>query len=85
MSRRSHMTSRCMTPMRKGLLGVERLNQILQEYLNPPDPSTRQKKRYGGIIFRMGDKVMQTKNNYQMEWEVRNRYGIPIDKGTGRI
>ena len=71
-----------MTPMRKGALGVERLNQILQNYLNPPDPSKKEKES-GGIIYRTGDKVMQIKNNYQMEWEIRSKYGIPTDKGAG--
>ncbi|MCB7319133.1 SF1B family DNA helicase RecD2 [Lacrimispora sp. 210928-DFI.3.58] len=71
-----------MTPMRKGALGVERLNQILQQYLNPPDKSKKEKEA-GGITYRVGDKVMQVKNNYQMEWEVRNKYGIPTDKGSG--
>lgn len=71
-----------MTPMRKGALGVERLNTILQEYLNPPAPG-KEEKESGGTIFRLGDKVMQIKNNYQIEWEVRNRYGIPVDKGEG--
>ena len=71
-----------MTPMRKGALGVERLNQILQNYLNPPDPSKKEKEA-GGIIYRTGDKVMQIKNNYQMEWEIRSKYGIPTDKGAG--
>ena len=71
-----------MTPMRKGPLGVERLNQILQEYLNPPEKS-KPETEAGGIIYRLGDKVMQIKNNYQMEWEIRNKYGIPVDKGAG--
>ena len=71
-----------MTPMRKGALGVERLNTILQEYLNPPDKSKLEKES-GGVTFRVGDKVMQIKNKYNIEWEVRNKYGIPVDKGTG--
>lgn len=71
-----------MTPMRKGALGVERLNQILQSYLNPPDKK-KEEKEAGGTIYRIGDKVMQIKNNYQIEWEIRNKYGIPVDKGTG--
>ena len=71
-----------LSPMRKGLLGVERLNPILQQYLNPP--STNKKEReYGEGLFREGDKVMQIKNNYQLEWEIRSKYGIPIDKGLG--
>ena len=71
-----------MTPMRKGALGVEQLNKILQERFNPPAP-TKQEKESGGTIFRVGDKVMQIKNNYQIEWETRNRYGIPLEQGTG--
>ena len=71
-----------MTPMRKGALGVEALNKQLQEKFNPPAPN-KQEKESGGTIFRVGDKVMQIKNNYQIEWEIRNRYGIPVDKGEG--
>ena len=71
-----------LTPMRKGLLGVGRLNQILQRYLNPPEPSKKEKE-YGQGLFREGDKVMQIRNNYQLEWEIRGRYGIPVDKGVG--
>lgn len=71
-----------MTPMRKGALGVERLNSILQEYLNPKSPAKAERES-GGVIYRVGDKVMQIKNNYQIEWEIRNRYGIPVDGGTG--
>ena len=71
-----------LTPMRKGLLGVERLNKILQEYLNPPD-RTKTEQEQNGVLFREGDKVMQVKNNYQLEWEIRGRYGIPMEKGLG--
>ncbi len=71
-----------MTPMRKGALGVEQLNKILQEKFNPPAPN-KQEKESGGTIFRVGDKVMQIKNNYQIEWETRSRYGIPLERGTG--
>ena len=71
-----------LTPMRKGMLGVERLNGILQQFLNPPDENKAEKELPQGI-FREGDKVMQIKNNYQMEWEVRSRYGIPVEKGAG--
>lgn len=76
------MDIQVLTPMRKGALGVETLNRILQEYLNPPSDK---KKEYQGAdtLFREGDKVMQTKNNYQLEWEVLSRYSIPIDKGVG--
>ena len=71
-----------LTPMRKGNLGVETLNGILQRYLNPPSDN---KKEYmsGDVLLREHDKVMQVKNNYQLEWEVVSKYGIPIDKGTG--
>jgi len=71
-----------MTPMRKGALGVDRLNTILQDFLNPPSPD-KPEKEAAGTLFRLGDKVMQIKNNYQIEWRLCNRYGIPIDKGTG--
>ena len=71
-----------LTPMRKGLLGVERLNGILQKYLNPP-MSGKAEKEYGDTLFREGDKVMQTRNNYQLEWEIRTKYGLSVDKGTG--
>lgn len=71
-----------LTPMRKGLLGVERLNQILQMYLNPAGPDKKEKE-IGERIFREGDKVMQIRNNYQMEWEVRGKYGIPVEEGVG--
>lgn len=71
-----------LTPMRKGLLGVERLNGILQQYLNPKDKH-KAEKEVGGRILREGDKVMQIKNNYQLEWEIKSKYGIAIDKGLG--
>lgn len=71
-----------LTPMRKGELGVERLNQILQQYLNPRD-SKKKEKEFQKKIFREGDKVMQIKNNYQLAWEIRNDYGIVEDNGTG--
>lgn len=71
-----------LTPMRKGSLGVETLNEILQRYLNPADPS-KQEHMTGERIFREGDKVMQIKNNYQLEWEIVSQYGIRIDSGSG--
>ena len=71
-----------LTPMRKGLLGVERLNRILQQYLNPPEPG-KTEREHGSGLFREGDKVMQIKNNYQIEWEIRGLYGIPAEKGVG--
>jgi exodeoxyribonuclease V alpha subunit len=71
-----------LTPMRKGELGVERLNQILQQALNPPSKEKKEKE-YHETIFREGDKVMQIKNNYQIAWEIRSRYGIATQTGTG--
>ncbi len=71
-----------LTPMRKGNLGVEALNRILQQYMNPPKKEKRE-HTHGDIVFREGDKVMQTKNNYQLEWEIVSRYGIPVEKGLG--
>lgn len=70
-----------MTPMRKGALGVERLNHILQEHLNPP-AADKPEKEAAGVIYRQGDKVMQIRNNYQIEWETGGRYGTP-EKGMG--
>ena len=78
----SMMDIQVLTPMRKGLLGVERLNTVLQMYLNPPD-KRKKEKEHGTTLFREGDKVMQIKNNYQLEWEIRSKYGLCIDKGTG--
>lgn len=71
-----------MTPTRKGLLGVERLNHILQRYLNPASPAKKETE-INGRLFREGDKVMQIKNNYQLEWEIATRYGFVVDKGAG--
>ncbi|MCR5507233.1 MAG: ATP-dependent RecD-like DNA helicase [Lachnospiraceae bacterium] len=71
-----------LTPMKKGRLGVEMLNPILQKYLNPPDPSKQELKTPKGIL-REGDKVMQIKNDYSLEWEITGMYGIVIDKGLG--
>ncbi len=71
-----------LTPSRKSAVGVERLNRIMQDYLNPRDV-TKQEKAFGENVFREGDKVMQIKNDYQLEWEKRSRYGIVTDRGTG--
>ncbi|MCI8639898.1 MAG: ATP-dependent RecD-like DNA helicase [Coprococcus sp.] len=71
-----------LTPMRKGLLGVERLNSILQKYMNP-HAEGKAEKEHGGRLFRVGDKVMQIKNNYQLEWEIKTKRGLTVDKGTG--
>ena len=56
-----------LSPMKKGVLGVINLNEKLQEILNPPSNS-KNEKRQGNMVFREGDKVMQTKNNYSIKW-----------------
>lgn len=71
-----------LTPMRKGPLGALSLNPILQKYLNPPSKSKKEMEIAGGV-FREGDKVMQIRNNYQLEWEVRGNYGIAYERGLG--
>ena len=71
-----------MTPTRKGLLGVERMNVILQKYLNPADEK-KTEREINGRLFREGDKVMQIKNNYQLEWELRTKYGLKVYEGQG--
>ncbi len=71
-----------LTPMKKGPLGAQQLNLILQEYLNPPD-SSKKEHSYGDMVLREGDKVMQIRNNYQAQWEVVGKYNIPVDSGMG--
>jgi exodeoxyribonuclease V alpha subunit len=71
-----------LTPMKKGALGVEVLNGILQRYINPPS-TEKLEIAHGDGVFRLGDKVMQIKNNYQLEWEVLSKYGIAVDSGQG--
>ena len=71
-----------LSPMRKGPLGTIRLNRILQTYLNPAS-ADKAEKTFGDRIFRVGDKVMQIRNNYQLAWEVRGRYGTAIATGEG--
>ena len=71
-----------MSPMKKGALGVERLNSILQAHINPPSPEKAEKET-GSVTWREGDKVMQIKNNYKLEWETRDSRGFVMDKGEG--
>ncbi|MCI8626054.1 MAG: ATP-dependent RecD-like DNA helicase [Lachnospiraceae bacterium] len=71
-----------LTPMRKGELGVEHLNRLLQKYLNPPAPD-KQEREVGDGLFREGDKVMQIRNNYQLAWEIRSPHGTVIESGMG--
>lgn len=79
----SPMDIQVLTPMKKGSLGVEALNRILQRYLNPPETGKKEHSLGDDDLFRVGDKVMQIKNNYQLEWEVVSKYNIVIDKGVG--
>ena len=71
-----------LTPSRKGELGVENLNKILQQYINPPAPNKRE-KQWGEVVFRENDKVMQIKNDYQMEWKIVTKKGLTIKEGSG--
>lgn len=71
-----------LTPTRKGNLGVIALNRYLQKALNPEAPD-KAEHVYGEDVFRVGDKVMQVRNNYQAEWKVMGNFNIPIDAGVG--
>ncbi len=71
-----------LTPSRKGELGVENLNKILQLYINPPSADKRE-RQWGEVIFRENDKVMQIKNDYQMEWKIVTKKGLTIKEGSG--
>ena len=62
--------SQILTPSRKSNVGVERLNKIMQDFLNPAD-AVKQERQVGDVTFREGDKVMQIKNDYQLAWEKR--------------
>ncbi len=57
-----------ITPSRKGLSGTDNLNAMIQSVLNPPAQGKKEKK-YRDVVFRVGDRIMQTKNNYTIEWE----------------
>ena len=71
-----------LTPMRKGELGVVRLNEVLQSNINPKN-NKKKEIEFRKQLFREDDKVMQTRNNYQAEWEIQSSFGTMIDKGTG--
>ncbi len=76
------MQIQVLTPTRKGNLGTAALNSVLQKYINPPSYD-KAEYTFGETLFRVGDKVMQIKNNYDIEWEIMSSYGIAADKGTG--
>lgn len=78
----NEMDIQVLTPMRNGILGVNSLNEQLQKYMNPKDEN-KNEREIAGTIFREGDKVMQIKNNYQLDWEQRSPEGRIYDSGTG--
>ena len=69
-----------LTPTKKGLLGTKEMNKALQEELNPHREGETEKNSMGAI-FRIGDRVMQIKNNYDMYWEKRNGYELEVGNG----
>lgn len=71
-----------MCPSKKGLTGVSNINEILQEKLNPPE-ADKPEKKYGDRVFRVGDKVMQMKNDYHLPWRVFGKGRVVIDSGEG--
>ncbi len=71
-----------LTPMKRGPLGAETLNKVLQKYLNPADDGKKE-YAFGDRLLREGDKVMQIRNNYQAQWEVLGKFGIATEKGMG--
>ena len=74
-----------LSPVKKGETGVKHMNEALQESLNPPEKDKKEIRHYG-ILYREGDKVMQMKNDYQMEWEAYGQKGSGIYNGElGRI
>ena len=77
------MNIQVLTPMRKYELGVENLNKRLQEILNPPNKSIPEKEK-NDVVFRKGDKVMQIKNNYKLEWKIMDAKGRFVkEEGVG--
>ncbi|MCQ2506575.1 MAG: ATP-dependent RecD-like DNA helicase [Lachnospiraceae bacterium] len=72
-----------LSPMKKGEIGVEALNVMLQEQLNPPIKGKLEHKTSDGVIFREGDKVMQIQNNYETEWKIMGSNGYVKENGTG--
>jgi len=66
-------STQIITPTKKGDLGTHTLNKLIQERYNPENPKKKEKK-FGSIVFRVGDKVMQTKNNYDIEWTRPKNY-----------
>ena len=67
-----------LTPTKKGMLGTKELNKAMQQVLNPADGIKKEKKA-GSITYRVGDRIMQIKNNYDIYWEKQNMQ----EAGTG--
>jgi exodeoxyribonuclease V alpha subunit len=73
-----------LTPMRNGALGVNALNKELQQVLNPPAADKKEKELNDGTIIRQGDKVMQIRNNYKLEWCIYSEKGrFRVEEGMG--
>ncbi len=70
-----------LAPLKAGVCGIENLNKVLQESINPPSESKRQIE-YVRTIFREGDKVMQMANNYDLEWKKIGKFATEIGKGV---
>lgn len=71
-----------LSPMKKGAVGVEELNRLLQQHINPPSQD-KEEYQSSTSLFREGDKVMQVKNNYRTEWEIRSPSGFVLESGNG--
>ena len=69
-----------LTPTKKGMLGTKELNKFLQNILNSKD-ATKSEKEIQGVIFRVGDRIMQCKNNYDIYWEKQNENGVGVFNG----
>ncbi len=69
-----------ITPTKKGDLGTKNLNKLIQERYNPFE-DYKEEKKFGDVIFREGDKVMQTKNNYDIEWIKNGEYSSGVFNG----
>lgn len=70
-----------LAPLKAGVCGIENLNKVLQEKINPPASNKRQVE-FGSTIFREGDKVMQMSNNYDLEWKKHGRFADETGQGV---
>lgn len=70
-----------LAPLKAGVCGIENLNKVLQESINPESPNKRQLE-FVRTIFREGDKVMQMANNYDLEWKKQGRFAVETGKGV---